>query len=349
MEHFLPNLWFILIAVLWIGYLFLEGFDLGVGMLLKILGIDDKERRVMINSIGPVWDGNEVWLLTAGGATFAAFPRWYASLFSSLYIPLVIVLLGLIMRAVAIDYRGKGNNQKWRDNWDTAMSVGSFLSAFGIGAALALTTTGLPLNANGDRVGGPFAWLNLYAILGGLALVGFALVHGALFLALKTDGDIRDKAHEFAQQWMPVLLLPLVLWVLIVQFHHAHKVFGWILIVLAVLAVVYSWLQLRNEYEGRAFVALSLFLLCGATSIFWNVFPVVLPSTLDAAHNLTVYNASSTNYTLGVMTVVALIGVPIVVGYQMWTYWVFRKRISVDMIPDNHIVPESIRKKVLAD
>ena len=163
----LPTIWFIAIAVLWTGYLFLEGFDLGVGMLMKLFARNDKERRVLLNTVGPVWDGNEVWLLTAGGATFAAFPNWYASLFSALYLPLLLVLLGLIFRAVAFEYRGKINTDRWRTTWDWAIALGSFVAAFGVGAALALSTTGLPLNANGDRVGGPFAWLTPPAILGG--------------------------------------------------------------------------------------------------------------------------------------------------------------------------------------
>src|SRR5690242_12674410 len=187
----LPTIWFIAIAVLWTGYLFLEGFDLGVGMLMKIFARNNTERRVLLNTIGPVWDGNEVWLLTAGAATFAAFPFWYASLFSTLYLPLVLVLLGLIYRAVAIEYRGKGKTPRWTRAWDWAIGLGSFLAAFGIGAGLALTTTGLPIDENGDRVGGPFVWLTPVAVLGGLAVVGFCLVHAATFLALKTDGPVR--------------------------------------------------------------------------------------------------------------------------------------------------------------
>ncbi|MFT4186474.1 MAG: cytochrome d ubiquinol oxidase subunit II [Micrococcaceae bacterium] len=354
MENFLPTLWFILIAVLWIGYLFLEGFDLGVGMLLKVLGKNDKERRTMINTIGPVWDGNEVWLLTAGGATFAAFPYWYASLFSALYIPLVVVLLGLIMRGVAIDYRGKGAGRKWRDGWDNAMSIGSLLAAFGIGAGLALTTTGLPINAHGDRDGNPFSFLNFYAIIGGLAVVGFCLVHAAIFLALKTDGEIRKKSRAFALKFLPIFLIPIVLWVLVIQFQHANKIFGYVLILLAVAAVVFAWLQLKalddgkENHEGKAFIGLGAFLVAGAASIFYNVYPVVLPSTIDPAFNLTVTNAASTHYTLTVMSIVALIGVPVVLAYQIWTYWVFRKRISAEMIPDEHIIPEKIREKILA-
>ena len=205
----LPTIWFIAIAVLWTGYLFLEGFDLGVGMLMKIFARNNTERRVLLNTIGPVWDGNEVWLLTAGGATFAAFPFWYASLFSALYLPLLLVLVALIFRAVAFEYRGKVDTDRWRNTWDWAIAVGSFLAAFGVGAALGLTTTGLPLDANGDRDGGPFAWFSWYAVLGGLAVVCFALLHALAFLALKTDGDVRHRARQWFVRLLPVLLLPM--------------------------------------------------------------------------------------------------------------------------------------------
>ena len=330
---FLPTLWFILIAVLWIGYLFLEGFDLGVGMLMKTFARDEKERRLLLNTVSPVWDGNEVWLLTAAGATFAAFPFWYASLFSALYIPLVFVLLALIFRAVAFEYRGKVHSDAWRKTWDWAIALGSFVAAFGIGAMLALTTTGLPLNANGDRVGGPFAWFTWYAVLGGLAVVGFALIHAAAFVALKTDGDVRHRARRLVRWWMPVGLLPLALWVISVALQHG-KWFSWILIAGAVAAAVAAWLANRADREGFSFLGMGVFLLAGSAGIFSAVYPVVLPSTLNPLWNLTVENASSSNYTLGLMSIVAAIGVPLVLAYQAWTYWIFRKRISVAHLPE---------------
>ncbi|QWT23209.1 cytochrome d ubiquinol oxidase subunit II [Subtercola sp. PAMC28395] len=335
--------WFIAISALWIGYLLLEGFDLGVGMHMLLTGRSDTERRVMLNSIGPVWDGNEVWLITAGAATFAAFPFWYASLFSALYLPLTLVLVGLIFRAVAIEYRGKGATVRWTHAWDLAISIGSFIVAFGVGAALALTTTGLPLDANGNRVGGAFVWLNGYAVIGGLAVVGFCLVHGAVFLALKTDGSVREKANSFVVKWAPLALLPIVAWVLIVQFSNG-KLFTLVLIAGAVVAVVWAWLSARAGREGRAFLGLSLFLVLGAASIFASVFPVVLPSTIDSAYNLTISNASSGSYTLGVMTVVTAFGLPLVLVYQGWTYWVFRKRISGTQIPVVHSVVAAVAK-----
>jgi cytochrome bd ubiquinol oxidase subunit II len=336
---FLPTLWFVLIAILWTGYLFLEGFDLGVGMLMKLFARNNTERRVLLNTVGPVWDGNEVWLITAGAATFAAFPLWYASLFSALYLPLVLVLLGLIFRAVAFEYRGKINDSRWRARWDWAIALGSFISAFGVGAALALTTTGLPLNANGDRVGGAFAWFNGYAVLGGFAVVGFCLLHAAAFLALKSDGAVRHRARALFIRWLPVGVLPLVAWVVLVV-TRSGKATGWLLLLIAAVAGVVAWLQARSGREGRAFAGMGVFLLAGSTALFSSVFPVVLPSTLDRAWDLTVTSASSSSYTLGLMSVVACVGLPLVLAYQGWTYWVFRRRVSATHLPDAHdVVP----------
>ena len=331
----LPTIWFIAIAVLWTGYLFLEGFDLGVGMLMKIFARNNTERRVLLNTVGPVWDGNEVWLLTAGGATFAAFPLWYASLFSALYLPLLVVLVALIFRAVAFEYRGKVDTDRWRARWDWAIALGSFFAAFGVGAALALTTTGLPLNANGDREGGPFAWFSGYAVLGGVAVVAFSLVHALAFLALKTDGEVRHRARAWFVRLLPVLVLPIAAWALSIQFLDG-KPWTWALVVLGVAAAATAWLLARAGAEGKAFLALGAFLVLGTASIFGAVFPVVLPSTLDTAFDLTISNASSSDYTLGLMTIVAAFGLPLVIAYQSWTYWVFRRRVSTDSIPEAH-------------
>jgi cytochrome d ubiquinol oxidase subunit II len=339
----LPNVWFIAIAILWIGYLLLEGFDLGVGMHMLITARDEPSKRVMLNTIGPVWDGNEVWLITAGAAIFAAFPFWYASLFSTLYIPLVFVLLGLIFRAVAIEYRGKADSDRWRRAWDLALGLGSFVSAFGIGAALALTTTGLPLDAAGNRVGGPFVWLTPVAVLGGLAVVGFCLVHAATFLALKTDGPVRVRASRIVVTWAPFALLPIVGWVLLVQFETGGVV-SWLFVVAAVVAGVLGWLAARRGREGRAFLGFAIFLIFGAAAIFSAVYPVVLPSTIDPAYNLTVSNASSSPYTLGVMTVVAGCALPVILLYQAWTYWIFRKRISAAALPAAHDFAPAIKR-----
>ncbi|NMR30169.1 cytochrome d ubiquinol oxidase subunit II [Crystallibacter degradans] len=336
----LPTLWFIIIAFFWTGYLFLEGFDLGVGMLMRGFARNNTERRVLLNTVGPVWDGNEVWLVTAGAATFAAFPHWYASLFSALYLPLVFVLLALIFRAVAFEYRGKMDSDRWRNAWDWAIVLGSLVAAFGVGAMLALTTTGLPLNENGDRVGGPFAWFNGYAVLGGLAVVFFCIVHAAAFLALKTDGDIRTRARKLLLRWLPVALLPLALWAVAVVVAGGKSV-TYVTLLLAVLGAAFAWMMARRERDGWSFGGLGVFLLAGTATIFTAVFPNVLPSTIDSAYNLTVTSASSSEYTLGVMSVIAAFGIPAVLVYQGYTYWVFRKRVSASSIPAAHaVVPQ---------
>ncbi len=338
----LPTVWFIAIAVLWIGYLVLDGFDLGVGMHMLVSTRDERDRRVMLNTIGPVWDGNEVWLITAGAGTFAAFPLWYASLFSTLYLPLVFVLLGLILRAVSIEWRGKLVGQRWTTAWTWAIGVGSFLAAFGVGAALALTTTGLPIDANGDRVGGPFAFLTPAAVVGGLAVVGFCFVHAAVFLALKADGPVRELGRRVMTRWSRVLLLTIVVWVLWVQIA-SGDLLSWTLVVLAVVAVVAGWIANRRGREGWAFTGVAAFLIAGAGSIFAAVYPVVLPSTIDPAFSLTAADAASGDYTLGVMSVVALVGLPIVLAYQAWTYWVFRRRVSPQHIPEAHAFLPAVR------
>lgn len=337
MSELLPTIWFILVAVLWTGYLFLEGFDLGVGMLMKLFARTDRERRVLLNTVGPVWDGNEVWLVTAIGATLAAFPLWYASLLSTLYLPFVLVLLGLIFRAVAFEYRGKMNSDRWRQRWDLAIFLGSFTSAAGIGAALALTTTGLPLNANGDRVGGPFVWLTFDALLGAAAVVLFCLAHALAFLVLKTDGPIRERARRLLLRMLPIAVAPLLLWAARVYIADGTAWTG-LLLLAAVGAAAASWFAQRASRDGWGFTWLGVALAAALACIFGSVYPVVLPSTFDEAFNLTVENASSSPYTLGLMSIIAAFGVPLVLAYQGWTYWVFRKRVTEQSIPDAHSV-----------
>jgi cytochrome d ubiquinol oxidase subunit II len=341
--EFLPTLWFVLVAVLWIGYLFLEGFDLGVGMHMLFSARNENQRRVMLNAIGPVWDGNEVWLVTAIGATFAAFPAWYASLLSSLYLPMIVLVLALIFRAVAIEYRGKGKSLRWVRFWNAALGIGSLVAAFCIGVTLAASTTGLPLDANGDRVGGPLAWLTPSTIVGGLAVVGFSLVHASTFLALKTDGDVRMAGNRFARRVAPIAVLPLLVWALIVQFSSGSAL-SWVLVVVAVVAVVFAWTANRGGREGLAFVGFGLFLVASMAAIFLAQYPVVLPSTISRNFDLTVANASSAPYTLGVMSVVACFGIPLVLAYQGWTYWVFRGRVAANHIPEAHPVEPAVRK-----
>jgi cytochrome d ubiquinol oxidase subunit II len=296
----------------------------------------------MLNAIGPVWDGNEVWLITAGGATFAAFPYWYAALFSALYLPFVVVLVGLILRAVSIEFAGKGRTVAWRRCWDTVMALGSLVAALGIGAALGLTTTGLPLDANGDRVGGPMAWFSPAAVLGGLAVVGFCLAHASTFLALKTDGPVRLRMRRFSAVAAPVALLPILACVVVVQVRSGRPV-GWVLVLVAAASGIAGMRSARHGQEGRAFLGYGLLLVAGVAAIFTDVFPVLLPSTLDHAWDLTVANASASPYALTVMSVVAAFGVPLVLAYQAWTYWVFRKRLVADAIPEAHDFAPAVR------
>ncbi|MFC6352724.1 cytochrome d ubiquinol oxidase subunit II [Rothia nasimurium] len=339
-QPLLPTLWFAVIGFFWVGYIILDGFDLGVGMLMsRIFAKNEKERRLLLNTIGPVWDGNEVWVVTGGAATFAAFPLWYASLFSALYIPLTLALLALIFRAVAIEYRGKKDSERWVAGWTLAISLGSFFIAFLVGALLALTSTGLPINANGDRVGGAFAWLTPAVFLGGLSMVGVSLVMGLAFIALKTDGEVRHRAGAALVKFSPLLVLPVVAWVVYMQVTTGNGI-SYALTVLAVLALAAAWFFASRKSEGKAFSGFAVFVAFGVLAIFLALYPNVLPSTLDEAYNLTIANASSSEYTLSVMSWVGLFGIPILLVYQSWTYWVFRKRLRVESIPDAHDATE---------
>lgn len=345
----LPSIWFVVIAVLWFGYLLLECFDLGVLMHLFGLARTPTERRVLINTIGPVWDGNEVWLITAGAMTFAAFPYWYASLFSGLYVPLVITLFALIVRAVAIEYRSKHHTSRWTKTWDVLMAVASLVASFAVGAMLAITTTGLPLNENGDRVGGAWAWLSVPAVIGGLGVVCFSLIHGAVFLMLRTEAPMRERARTFVLRWTPLLILPLLAWVLWVQVQSGDAL-TWTFVGAAAVALVISYWLTTQKRSKAGFIAMATFLAFGVASIFVAVFPVVLPSTIDPAFNLTVWNAASGEYTLGVMSVIALFGIPAVIVTQAWSYRIFSKRLATRHIPPLHeVVPAIPTRSVRGD
>ena len=331
----LATIWFAVIAFFWLGYLFLEGFDFGVGMLLPVLARDNTERRVMVNTIGPVWDGNEVWLIVAGGAMFAAFPAWYAGLFSAAYLPLLIVLLALIGRGVAFEYRGKVDSEHWRRTWDRVIMTGSWVAPLGVGLILATTVLGLPLAAAGNRVGSAFAAFRWDTLLGAIAVVAFSLTHGATFLALKTSGDLRERARGLALKLLPVAMVPIVAFLSVVQWRSGTL---WTLLAFGIsaLAAVVAWLRLRADRDGQAFAALGVVIAGAALVMFGALFPNVLPSTLDVANTLTIEGAASSPYTLTVMTWVAVFGAPAVLIYQGWTYWVFRKRIGTQHIPAVH-------------
>ena len=325
----LQALWFAAVAVLWTGFLLLEGFDFGVAALLPVLGRSTADRHLMLRSIGPLWDGNEVWLITAAGAVFAAFPGWYATWLPALYLPFVVVLLGLIVRAVAFEWRHSSPDPRWDRTWTHVITGGSLVAALGVGAALGATTLGLPIDAHGIRVGGPLSGVGWPALLGGVAVLAFAVVHGALFLALKTDGDVRIRARAIALRWSPVAALPLLLWAGLVHLREGTPVTA-VLWVLAALAVLVTWARIRVDREGQAFAAWATMLIAAAATIFGAAYPVVVPSTISSAFDVTVSAASVSPYTLGVMTWVAGFGLPAVLVYQAWTYWVFRRRLSAE-------------------
>ncbi|HEX6343314.1 cytochrome d ubiquinol oxidase subunit II [Umezawaea sp.] len=332
----METLWFCVIALLWLGYFFLEGFDFGVGMLLPVLGRDERERRVMINTIGPVWDGNEVWLIVAIGATFAAFPGWYASLISTVYLPVLVFLLALIGRGVAFEYRGKVDSVRWRARWDGVIVVCSWLAPLTVGLLIASTVLGLPIDAEGNRVGSPFASLRWDTLLGAAAITGYALVHGAVFTALKTEGDIRLRARALALRLAPLALLPLLVLLLVVQVR-SGSVWTWAAAILVALAAFAAMARLALGREGQSFALMGLTIVAAVTALFGALYPNVLPSTLDPAYSLTVAGAASSPYTLTVITWVAAFGTPAVLIYQGWTYWVFRKRIGTRHIPPVHV------------
>ncbi len=329
----LPVVWFVLIALLWTGYLVLEGFDFGVGMLLRPFSRNDTERRVMINTIGPVWDGNEVWLLVAGGATFAAFPEWYATMFSGFYIPLLLILLALIIRGVAFEWRGKINDDAWRNRWDWVITIGSWVPAVLFGVAFANLARGVPIDADKQFVGNLFDLLSPFALLGGVVTASVFLMHGAIFIALKTDGEIRERAGALAAR----LALPVTViaggWVVWLQVAYSGKAWTWIPLLVAAVSLVGVIAAARQRLEGRAFALSAVAIIATVTLLFGSMYPDVMPSSLDPAYSLTISNASSTDYTLGIMTWVAAFLTPLVLGYQGWTYWVFRKRLTTASIP----------------
>ncbi len=328
----LNTLWFILIAVLFTGFFFLEGFDYGVGILLPFLGKDDTDRRVIINTIGPFWDGNEVWLLTAGGAMFAAFPNWYATLFSGFYLALLVMLLALIVRGVAFEFRSKDPRPGWRNFWDWMIFVGSLVPALLWGVALANLIQGVPIDANMNYTGDFFTLLSPYTLLGGVYALALVALHGAVFLSLKTEGEIAERARTTAfRLWAPAVALMVAM---LIASYLATDMFtklgvnpGVIPITGGAALLASGWF-IRNRHDGWAFLSTGVTIAVAIITIFMTLFPRVMVSSLNPEWSLTIYSASSSDYTLSVMSVVALVFVPIVLLYQAWTYWVFRERIS---------------------
>ncbi|MBB4713985.1 cytochrome d ubiquinol oxidase subunit II [Streptomyces luteogriseus] len=329
----LHDVWFVLIAVLWTGYFFLEGFDFGVGVLTKLLARNRPEKRVLINTIGPVWDGNEVWLLSAGGATFAAFPEWYATLFSGFYLPLLLILVCLIVRGVAFEYRVKRPEENWQRNWETAVFWASLLPAFLWGVAFANIVRGVKIDQDFNYAGGVLDLLNPYALLGGLVTLSLFTFHGTVFVGLKTVGEIRERARKLALRVGLVTALLALAFLLWTQSDRGDGA-SLVAMVAAVASLLVALVAARAGREGWAFALSGLTIVATVAMLFLTLFPNVMPSTLNPDWSLTVTNASSSPYTLKIMTWCAGIATPVVLLYQGWTYWVFRKRIGTQHIAE---------------
>ncbi|MFD8213759.1 cytochrome d ubiquinol oxidase subunit II [Streptomyces sp. NPDC059697] len=327
----LHDVWFVIIAVLWTGYFFLEGFDFGVGVLTKLLARDRTEKRVLINTIGPVWDGNEVWLLSAGGATFAAFPEWYATLFSGFYLPLLLILVCLIVRGVAFEYRVKRPEENWQRNWETAIFWTSLVPAFMWGVAFGNIVHGVKIDKNFEYVGNFGDLLNPYALLGGLVTLTLFTFHGTVFVGLKTVGDIRERARKLSLGVGLVAAVVALVFLIWTQADNGDAK-SLVALIVAVVALVAAIVVAQTGREGWAFALSGLTIVAAVAMLFLTLFPNVMPSSLNADWSLTVTNASSSPYTLRIMTWCAGIATPMVLLYQSWTYWVFRKRIGTHHI-----------------
>lgn len=334
----LNTLWFILIAVLYTGFFILEGFDFGVGILLPFLSRGespeetDLKRRVLINTIGPFWDGNEVWLLTAGGATFAAFPLWYATMFSGFYLPFFLLLGALIFRGVAFEFRSKDKHPAWRKLWDWCIFFGSLIPALLLGIAFANLARGVPIDGEMNYVGGFFYLLNPYALLGGLTTVFVFSLHGAIYLSLKTTNDLQQRSEKIAWRlWIPSAILLVGLLAATYASTEILTRLGvnpGIIPISGIAAAALAGYFIRRKRLGLAFASTMIVIAATLVTFFLLLYPDVMISTIDQAYNLTIYNSASTPYTLRIMSIVALIFVPLVLFYQGWTYWVFRKRIK---------------------
>lgn len=334
----LNSVWFILIAVLYIGFFLLEGFDFGVGTLLPFLGNDkdakkrDLQRRTIINTIGPHWDGNEVWLLTAGGATFAAFPHWYATLFSGFYLALFLLLLALIVRGVAFEFRSKDENPTWRAVWDWCIFFGSVIPALLLGVAFANLVRGVPIDQDMQYVGTFFDLLNLYGLIGGITSVLVFTLYGAIFLSLKTSGELQERAEKVASRlWLPALIALLLLFggtYLYTDILTKLGINPGVVPIISPLTFLVSYYFLRRKQMGWAFLLTAVSIAFALITEFLILYPRVMVSSLDPAWSLTIENASSSPYTLRIMTIIAVVFVPVVLAYQAWSYWVFRKRIQ---------------------
>jgi cytochrome d ubiquinol oxidase subunit II len=331
----LNSVWFWLIGILIIGYAILDGFDFGVG-ILSLFGRDEKERRIHFNAIGPVWDGNEVWLVTGGGALFAAFPIVYATVFSGFYVAMMLLLVALIFRAVSFEFRSKVESPAWRRAWDWAFGLGSLLPAILFGVAIGNILHGIPVDANGNYLGTFLSLLNPYSIGVGLLSVILFTMHGAIYLAAKSDGALRDRCQKWATHlWMDFVMLYVVitLWTWLASpflfvnslSHPAFYVFLFLL----VGAIVSLPVPLKAGKFNRAFFISSLIIAMMLSQMALSLYPRLVPSSIDLKYSLTIYNASSSPLTLQTMIVIALIGIPIVIAYSAFIHYVFRGKVEI--------------------
>ncbi|MFD0675617.1 MULTISPECIES: cytochrome d ubiquinol oxidase subunit II [unclassified Paenibacillus] len=327
----LNELWFVLVAVLFIGFFFLEGFDFGVGMSTSLLARTDGERRVLINSIGPFWDGNEVWLITAGGAMFAAFPHWYATMFSGYYTPLVLVLLALIGRGVAFEFRSKLENTRWRKTWDVVIFLGSLLPPLLLGVAFSGMIKGLPIGSDMEMNAGFFDIVNGYTLLGGICVVALCLLHGLMFITLRTTDELQIRSRILAKK----LLLPTAFLLIMFAFmtywmtdlFEQHSTLLTLTAALASVAYLLASFFINRKKDGWAFGMTGAVIGLSVASVFIGLFPRVMISSIDSMFSLTIYNAASGAYSLKIMAIVSLSLLPFVLGYQIWSYFVFHKRV----------------------
>jgi cytochrome bd ubiquinol oxidase subunit II len=327
MGHLIP-FWFIVIAVLWTGFFVLEGFDFGVGMLHDLVATDEPGRRAAINTIGPLWDGNEVWLICAAAAMFAAFPGWYATMFSGYYLVLVLVLAFLIIRGVAFEYRGKRDAARWRRTWDVLLIVGSVLSPLLFGIALGGILHGLPINSVQNYTGSFWDLLQPYPVFTGITLVLICALHGGTFLCLKTTDDMHQRSRQLARRIAPFTTAAVVGFVIWTHVTHTSAFFLNPVELLAILAVLAALWLVYEHRDGFAFAATTVTMASCVVAIFVGLYPNVMVSSTTAANNLTVHNTASGPYSLKIMTVVVIVFLPIVLAYQTWTYYVFRRRVS---------------------
>jgi cytochrome d ubiquinol oxidase subunit II len=333
----LHTVWFIVLAILWVGFFVLEGFDFGVGVLHTVVGKTETGMRVALNAIGPFWDANEVWLIVAGAGTFAAFPGWYATMFSALYLALLVVLAALIARGVAFEFRGKGADPRWRRTWTWCTTLGSLLVPLLIGVGLGDLLKGLPIDAKHEYTGDFFDLLTPYGLWTGVTILGLCLLHGASFLALKTTYDVRERARALARPlgWAAVALV--LGWVIWTRAIGKTQVPGPVEI-LALLAVIFAARLASSEHEGWAFTASAAAIAATVGSIFIDLYPNVMVSSTSAAYNLTVNNSASGSYALTVMSIVTVIFFPLVLLYQGWSFHVFRARVRAP--PERASAPE---------